>query len=391
MRRWLQLLQGLVSPTLRAMLLKELNQVKRDRRIIGSLILPPILQLMLFGTVMSPDVANIRLGVVDGSHSPQSRALIAALSESGSFNLQGGYSSVDALSEDISDGLIDAGVVVPGELARDLARGRQVTLQVLLNAMNANTAAISQGYVAGVIQSFNRNLQADSLQLAVQPVSGPGARHGFAFLHPTFLFNPGLISSWFLVTGLLGQLLLMHGMITASTTMVKEREAGTLEQLLMTPSRISEIIIAKIAPPFLLFGVPATITLLVIRLYFKVPFNGSATLLAFASAACLLGGIGLGTAVATLTKSAQQAQLASFFIMPPMMSLSGALTPAEAMPRWLQPITIINPVYNYGVVSRGTLIRGGGFVEMWPNLLALWLFALVLMWISVWRFRQQLN
>jgi ABC-2 type transport system permease protein len=388
MRGWLR---RLVSPTMQAMLLKELHQIRRDRRIIISLILPPILQLMLFGTVMSPDVANIRLGVVDDSHSPQSRALLAALSESGSFQLVGGYDSADRLGEDISDGVIDAGVVMPSALARDLARGRPVTLQVLLNAMNANTAAISQGYVSGVIQGFNRSLQTDALQTAIRPVSGPAPRHGVAFLQPTFLFNPGLISSWFLVTGLLGQLLLMNGMITASTTMVKEREAGTLEQLLMTPVRISEIIIAKIAPPFVLFGIPAAMALLVMRLYFKVPFNGSASMLAVASAACLLGGIGLGTAVATLTRSAQQAQLASFFIMPPMMSLSGALTPAEAMPKWLQPITVINPVYNFGVISRGTMIRGSGFLELWPNLLALSLFALVLMSVSVWRFRQQLN
>jgi ABC-2 type transport system permease protein len=373
------------------MLLKELHQIRRDRRIILSLTLPPILQLMLFGTVMSPDVANIRLGIVDNSHSPPSRALLAALGESGSFELVGGYDSVERLADDISDGALDAGVVMPAALARDLARGRPVTLQVLLNAMNANTAAISQGYLNGVLQSYNRTLQTDALQTAIRRVTGPPPRHGVAFLQPTFLFNPGLVSSWFLVTGLLGQLLLMNGMITASTTMVKEREAGTLEQLLMTPVRISEIIIAKIAPPFVLFAIPATMALLVIRLYFKVPFNGSATMLGVASAACLLGGIGLGTAVATLTKSAQQAQLASFFIMPPMMSLSGALTPAEAMPKWLQPITVVNPVYNFGVISRGTMIRGSSFMELWPNLVALSLFAIVLMSVSVWRFRQQLN
>lgn len=384
-------LRRLVSPTFRAMLFKELHQMRRDRRIVMSLILPPILQLMLFGTVMSPDVANVRLGVVDASRSPQSRALLAALGESGSFNLVAGYSSVDSLGEAISQGGLDAGVVIPSGMARDLARGRSVTVQVLLNAMNASTAAISQGYVTGVVQGFNRDLAQEAMQTVVRRVSGPTPRHGYAFLHPTFLFNPGLVSTWFLVTGLLGQLLLMNGMITASTTMVKEREAGTLEQLLMTPVRISEIIVAKIAPPFVLFALPLGLALLVIRFYFGVPFNGSAGTLAVASAACLLGGIGLGTAVATLTKSAQQAQLASFFIMPPLMSLSGAMTPAEAMPKWLQPVTIINPVYNFGVISRGTLIRGSGFLDVWPNLLALVAFAVVLTSISIWRFRQQLN
>ena len=380
-----------ISPAMQALLFKELHQIRRDRRIVMSLVLPPILQLMLFGTVMSPDVANLRLGVVDDSQSPESRGLIASLTESGSFNLVGGYESVDALGEDISQGVLDAGVVVPYGLSSDLGRGRHVTVQVLLNAMNANTAAISQGYVQGVIQSYNRSLRTEGVRASVTQVAGPAPRHGFAFLHPTFLFNPGLVSTWFLVTGLLGQLLLMNGMITASTTMVKEREAGTLEQLLMTPVRMSEIIVAKIAPPFVLLGIPALLALVVIRVYFKVPFNGSASVLAIASAACLLGGIGLGTAVATLTKSAQQAQLASFFITPPLMSLSGALTPAEAMPAWLRPLTIVNPVYNFGVISRGTLIRGSGFLDLWPHLLGLVIFALVLVSISVWRFRQQLN
>jgi ABC-2 type transport system permease protein len=382
----------LVPPALRALFVKELRQIRRDRRLVMALILPPILQLMLFGTVMSPDVANLKLGVVDDSHSPQSRGLIAALGESGSFLLEGRFASVEALSDQISRGLLDAGVVVPTDFARDLVRGRPTTVQVLLNAMNANTAAVSQGYIQGVIQSYNRSLQTDGIGADVRQVSGaPTRRRGLTLLRPAFLFNPGLVTSWFLVTGLLGQLLLMNGIITSSTTMVKEREVGTLEQLLMTPARIPEIIVAKIVPPFLLLGIPLGIALAVIRIYFGVPFRGSGVLLTVASAACVLCGIGIGTFAATVTKSAQQAQLSSFFIMPPMMSLSGALTPAEAMPGWMQPWTVINPIYHFGVISRGTLIRGSGLVDVWPNLLALVIFALVLVSLSVWRFRQQLS
>lgn len=380
------------TPAMRALFLKELHQIRRDRRVIGALVLPPILQLVLFGTVMSPDVATLRLGIVDDSQSPQSRGLIAALSGSGSFELSGMYRSVEALGEEISQGALDAGVVIPYDLARDLTRGQPTTVQVLLNAMNANTAAVSQGYVQGVIASYNRSLQSGDLQASVRQLEGaPSTRRGVALLRPAFLFNPGLITSWFLVTGLLGQLFLMNGMITMSTTMVREREAGTLEQLLMTPARISEIIVAKIVPPFLLMSIPVLLALAVVRIYFQVPFRGSALLLMVASAACLLCGIGIGTVVATLTKSAQQAQLASFFIMPPMMSLSGALTPAEAMPSWMQPWTAINPIYHFGVIARGALIRGSSLIDLWPNLFGLLAFALALMSISVWRFRQQLS
>jgi ABC-2 type transport system permease protein len=384
------LLNRLMSHRLQALIQKELHQIRRDRRIMLSLILPPILQLMLFGSVMNPSVGNIRLGIVDGSQSSASRDLIAALTESGSFTLVRAFERVDDLGANISVGNVDAGVVFPADFARDLARGRPSTIQVLLNAMNANTAAISQGYVQGVIASFNAT-RALSIQPSVARVQGPAARRGIALLHPALLYNPGGVSTWFIVTGLLGTLLIMNGTITASTTMVKEREAGTLEQLLMTPAGMTEIIVAKIVPPFVLLGIPACVALLVIHFWFGVPFHGSAPLMAVSSALCLLCGIGLGTAVATVTKSAQQAQLATFFITPPLMSLSGAMAPAEAMPSWMRPWTALNPVYHFGVISRASLIKGAGIDDLWPHLLALFVFAVVLMSVSVWRFRQQLS
>jgi ABC-2 type transport system permease protein len=381
----------LVSHRFIALVRKELNQIKRDKRIMLSLVLPPLLQLMLFGSVMNPEVTNLPLGVVDDSRSPASRDLIAALAESGSFRLHMLYGSIDTMGKDISKGTIDAGVVIPYDFARDLERGRTVTVQVLLNAMNANTAAISQGYIQGVVQSFNMTLRQPLVAMNVQPMPTAASSRGVAQLRPTLLYNPGGVTTWFIVTGLLGVLLLMNGTITASTTMVKEREAGTLEQLLMTPASISEIIIAKIAPPFFLLGITGLVAMAVLELYFHVPFRGSVTLLAVTSALCLLCGIGIGTAVATVTKSAQQAQLAIFFLNPPLISLSGALMPAEAMPSWMRPFTAVNPVYHYGVIARATLIKGSGLIDLWPNVLALLIFAVGLVSVSVWRFRRQLG
>src|SRR5436309_4050022 len=269
----------LLSHRLRALVHKELNQIKRDRRIMMSLVLPPLLQLMLFGSVMNPSVANLHLGVLDESQSPESRDLVAALSESRSFQLTGLYRSVNLLGDDLSQGTIDAGVVIPADFARDLHRGRSTTIQVLLNAMNANSAAISQGYVQGVVQGYNQTIRPAAVQPAVTEVAGGRpARRGVALLHPTLLYNPGGVTTWFIVTGLFGVLLIMNGTITASTTMVKEREAGTLEQLLMTPANIWEIIVAKIVPPFFLLGITALVAVGVLRLYFRVPFHGSVLL-----------------------------------------------------------------------------------------------------------------
>lgn len=384
-RRW-----DVIGYRTRALLRKELNQIVRDRRVLVSMTLPLVMHLMLFGSILSPKVANLRLGVVDESQSPESRELIAELSESRSFQLAGVYPSVDRVGNAISRGDLDAGVELPLDFARDLHRGRATGVQILLNAMNANTATISRAYIEGVIESYNQEV-ARRLPRTLAIRATAIGRSGRVVVHPTFFYNPGLVTSWFVVTGLIGMLLIMIGSITASTTMVKEREAGTLEQLLMTPATTGEIIVGKIGPPFVLLCLMTAVALSIIRFFWQVPFHGGLLLVTGASVLSLLTGMGIGTFIATFTKSAQQAQLATFFLTPPLSALSGAFTPAEAMPHWLQPFTIVNPIYHFGVITRATLIKGSGLGTLWPHLVALAIFALVLMWSSVWRFRQQLG
>ena len=390
-------LRGLFNYRLRALVAKELDQIRRDRRVLMSLILPPVLQLLLFGSVLSPAVANLHLGVVDDSRTPESRELAASLTESKAFQLSGSYATPATLGDAISRGSLDAGVVIPYDFARDLRRGRTPTVQVLLNAVNANTAALGAGYAAGIVQSYNQKLAASGIRGSSPPGAAPGAAglapglRGRAVVMPAFLFNPGAVTSWFVVTGLFGMLLIMNGSIIASTTMVKERETGTLEQLLMTPASTSEIIVAKIAPPFVLLCGMTMMAIAIIRFVFHVPFRGDILVVVVGAALCLLTGIGIGTFIATFTKSAQQAQLVTFFLTPPLSSLSGALTPAEAMPHWMQPFTVLNPVFHFGVIARANMIKGSGFLTLWPHLLALLIFALVLVSTSVWRFRQQLG
>jgi ABC-2 type transport system permease protein len=377
---------------MRALVLKECRQIVRDPRVMLSLAVPLVFHLMLFGSLLSPAVTDLQLGVVDESPSSESRELVAVLSGSRSFRVAGVYQSVDRLGDAIARGDLDAGLVVPHDFMRDLERGRPVSVQVLLNAMNANTAAISQGYMQGVIEDYTRGLPGRGIHVDIRSMSGSAPiEPAPVVLHPAFLYNPGLVTSWFVVTGLLGMLLIMIGSITASTTMVKEREAGTLEQLLMTPASPSEIMVAKIGPPFVLLCLMTVVALAILRFFWHVPFRGSLVLVVAGAVLCLLTGMGIGTFIATFTRSAQQAQLATFFVSPPLSSLSGAFTPAEAMPHWLRPITMVNPIYHFGVIARAALIKGSGIATLWPNLLALLLFAVVLVSASVWRFRQQLS
>jgi ABC-2 type transport system permease protein len=358
---------------------KEFNHIRRDRRLAMSLILPPTLQLLLFGFALSAKVSNLRLGILDDSKTPESRELIANLTESKSFRLAGYYFSSEALTQAINHGDLDAGVVIPYTYARDLQRGRTTTVQFILNAMNANTAAIAEGYAQGVIQSHNRILNRGRSQN-----SG-----GLVLLQPAFLYNPGLVDSWFIATGVFGLLLILNSSLVASGAMVKEREAGTIEQLLMSPASTSEIIIAKIAPLFVLLCLMMFVAIGVIKVAFGVPFHGGLLLIVVGGALCILSGISLGTVIATFSKSAQQAQLTSFFVNPPLASLSGALNPVEAMPRWLQPLTVFNPIHHFATIVRANMLKGSGLATLWPNFIALLTFTLVLFSLSIWRFRKQ--
>jgi ABC-2 type transport system permease protein len=385
-------LRSLLGYRMQALIRKEFRQILRDRRLAISLILPPTLQLLLFGFALNATVTNLKLGIVDDSRTPESRELIANMTESKAFEAAGTYFSVDEMSKQIADGHLDAGLIIPYDYARDLHRGRQVTVQLLFNAMNSNTATIGQGYAEGVIATYNQTLVGSGIHAQFQQVAAPNlTRRGFVNLLPDFLYNPGLEPTWFIVTGILGVLLILNGSLISAAALVKEREAGTLEQLLMSPASTTQIIIAKLSPLFLLLGLMGLTAVATMRVVFGIPFRGDVMLVIGAAALCLLCGISIGTFIATFTKSARQAQLTLFFVNPPLTSLSGAFTPVEAMPKWLQPVAQFNPIQHFGQISRGAMLKGSGISTLYPNFLALSAFTVVLVALSIWRFRKQLS
>lgn len=387
-----RLFQNVFNYRILALIRKEFRQIRRDRLVAIWLIVPPTLQLLLFGFALSATVTNLRLGIVDDSRTLESRELIADLTESRSFRAAGYYASVDDLSAALSRGDLAAGVVIPYDLTRNLERGRQTTVQFLLNAMNANTAAIAQSFAQGVMQSYNAGLAGQGIHASFQQIAAPDVvRRSLVQLNPAYLYNPGLVNAWFIVTGIFGLLLILNGSLVASASMVKERERGTIEQLLMSPASTSEIIIAKIVPLFLLLCLVVLLAVGMLKFAFDVPFRGGLLLVLSGAALCILCGISIGTVIATFSKSAQQAQLASFFVNPPLASLSGAITPIEAMPKALQALTIFNPIHHFAAIARASLLKGSGIGALWPNFLALGAFTAVLVAVSVWRFRQQLS
>jgi ABC-2 type transport system permease protein len=369
-----------------ALFLKELRQIKRNKQLIASLIVPPTVQLLIFGFALNPEVTGLRLGVVNESQSAISRDLVSAFVENNAFELKGYYASSDELGQALRRGELDGGLIIPVDFAKQRERGVMAKVQLLLDAVNSNTAGIAAGYAQRIIGAFNESLAPSGGQVALQSNGAPTITANIALL-----YNPGLRNSWFILTGVLGILLVLNGSLVAASAMVKEKEVGTVEQLLMTPASAWEVVTAKIAPLFLLLSMTIWIALLVGWLVFGVPVRGSLALLYFAGALCVLAGIGLGTFLATFSRSQQQAQLMSFFVNPPVALLSGATTPIEAMPSFLQTLTLFNPVRHFSTVARGIMLKGAGVDVLYPNLLALTAFAVLLVGISAWRFRKQMG
>lgn len=361
-----------------ALFFKELNELRRNRQMIAMVLLPPTLNLVLLGFAMNPEVTDLRLGIVDESRSAESRELISAFAESKSFVPAKYYSSVDELSHALSGGELEAGLVIPSDFATKRTRGEVADVQLLVDSVNSNTGSIAGGYAARVIGALNEKISLNKKSVR-------------AFSRVSIFYNAGLQNSWFIITGMIGMLMVMLGALVASSSMVKEKEVGTIEQLLMTPAGSAEIILAKMAPIFLLLSIDIGLSAAVGNFVFGVPVRGSLVLLYGSGMLCVLSGIGIGTIIATFTRSQQQAQLMSFFVNPPLSMLSGATTPIEAMPQWMQPLTNLNPVKHFAVLARGVMLKGVGLEVLYPNFLALVAFTIILVGVSAWRFRKQLN
>jgi len=395
-------LERILNLRLWSLFVKEFHQIRRNRRLVILLIIPPTLNIILFGLALNPTFEKLRLGVVDNSHTPESRELVSAFKEGLVFQTSAYYSSTDELGRAISRGDLDAGLVVPNDFAERRARRETVEVQLLVDAVNANTATIAGGYAARIIARLNQKIAAAQppRQPPADTSNGPGVSlttnvpaviRANVTPRMTLLYNPGLKSAWFITTGMIGLLLVLQGSVVSSASLVREKEIGTIEQLLMTPAGSSEIIIAKVLPIFLLLALDIGLALLVARVAFGVPVRGSLLLFFLSASLCVLCGIGLGMMIATFTRTQQQAQLMGFFTNPPLAILSGATTPIEAMPVWLQPITAINPVKHFAIISRGILLKGSGVEVLYPQLIALAAIALVMVSVSAWRFRKQLG
>lgn len=365
-----------------ALTVKEIQQLRRNRGLLIQLLIPPTVVLVIFGFALNPKVRDLRMGVVDQSLTPQSRAFINSLTENLSFDVTRRFVRTQDAEDALNKMDLDMFIVIPQDFSRNLRRGHPSDVQVVLDAVDANTANIAQGYLK---QWLLVALTQYNTWNGLDPTTPTGAVR----VRSTVLYNPGLVTPWFYVTGIMSILIFINGSLVVSALAVKEKETGTIEQLLMTPAQTVEMLLAKTTPVFILLMIVLMLALGVSMVVFGLPFRGSFWLFIVSGMFASLAGIGIGVTLATVSKSQQQAQLLTFFVNPPLTLISGASSPLENMPQFFQKLSYFDPLRYLVTIIRGVTIKDAPFSALWPNLAALAAFALILFSISAWRFRKQ--
>ncbi len=370
----------IIGSRLWALVAKECQEILRNKYLLFLILFPPIVQLLILGGALDPQVRNLALGAVDRSDTAQSRQLINSLLKDDVFKKVQYFKNEDELCRGLDLGKLAVAIVIPKEFAPDLLKGKPAPVQVLVDGADAYSAGVASAFVKRTISRFNPGGLKKKI---VDPDS---------IVDPKMqiLYNPEQLSSWYFVPGVLGACLTLVSTLIASATILKERENGTMEQLLMTPAEPWEILLAKIIPLVAFLLADVCIAIALAHMVFGLPFRGNFVVFLFASALYAFVGIGFGMLLGSVCQSQRQAQLTSFFINIPLILLSGTVVPFDTMPKAMQTVAIFDPLRYYTLVARGIILKGATLEMLWPDIALLLIFALLLLWLSASRFRRQL-
>jgi ABC-2 type transport system permease protein len=372
---------------LAAVFRKEVRQTVRDRRMMFLLVAAPLVQTVLFGFAVDFDVDRVPTVVVDLDGSADSRVHARRLLADGTLLRAGAAASVAEAEREIDEGRAAAALILPHDFSADLLAGRPAEVQVILDGTDPNRATVASGaasrYFGEVGEALARRRIAPNVAPIVRPVPEIA-------LTPRIFFNPALKTPPFLVPGIAAMLLVVVTTIVTSMGLAREREMGTMEQVLVTPIRPLDLLVGKMAP-FVVIGLVDVALLMSAGTWlFEVPLRGNLFGLLVGTLLYLMTTLGVGLLISTLSGSQQQAFLGGFLFVMPAILLSGVMTPIRAMPEWLQLLTYLNPLRYYAEVMRSTLLRGAGFVELWPQLAALAVFGAAVLAIANARFHKRL-
>lgn len=353
---------------------KEFRQMFRDPRMKGVVFVSPIIQLLLFGYAVNTDVRHIPTFVVDHDRTPVTRELVNTLSSSGYFRVIGYSDDPKDIASRLDHGTATVGLHIPSGFSASLADGSKQPLQILIDGTNSNTGTVARAYTLEAVQAF------------VQKHAGGQITPGFD-LRVRAWFNPELKSRVYNVPGVIGLLLLLMCMLLTALAVVREREMGTLDQLLVTPMRPLELMLGKTIPVAIIGLIDLALIMAVAILWFDIPFRGSLFVLVPSTFLFILAGLAGGLLISSSAKTQQEAFMTMFLFLLPAIVLSGFLYPVESMPTAFQYLTILNPVRHFLEVVRAVFLKGTGFSILWPQIVALTLMATFGLWAATVRFR----
>ncbi len=371
-----------------AIIVKEFLQLKRDPRLFGIIFIAPVVQLILLGYAANLDINNINTVVYNQDKTAESRDFIEKFERSGYFTMNHYADNYDQVMNYINKGDDLWALVIPKDFEKKLQRGEQVKVQALFDGSDGNKASIAFGYVTGVVSSYSQSILVEAKERSgMQSLAAVN-------INPELRvwYNPDLKTRVFMLPGIMGLLLTIITTSLMAMAIVKEREIGTLEQIIVTPIKPAQLIIGKTIP-FIVFGFIDVLIVTVVMVYwFGIAIRGDFFFLMLASFIYVLSSLGLGLFISTVSKTQQQAMMVAMFgVLLPMNFLSGFAFPIENMPGWIQPITYLIPLRYYITILRGVILKGDGFFQLIPETAALLGIGILILAASSLRFRKRLE
>jgi ABC-2 type transport system permease protein len=366
---------------------KELLQLRRDPQMLRIVFISPIFQLFIFGYAVTTDVKHVATALLDQDRSVQSRELAERFVRSGYFDIERRPSGPAEVDQLLDSGQVQVALVIPRGFAADLAADRTARVQLLLDGSDSMTAAMVGGYAGGVAGEYSGQVATERLErLRAQVQRVPAVEQ-----RTRVWYNPELKSVRYMVPGVLSMILFLITMLLTSMAIVKEREIGTLEQLVVTPITPAELIVGKTLPYIGIGFIDMLLVLALSTFWFRVPIAGSVTLLFALSTVFIFTSLGLGLFISTISHTQQQAMMSTFFFMLPSILLSGFMFPIANMPQVIQYVTMLIPLRYFLVIVRGIFLKGNGFAILWPQVAVLLAFGVAILGLAALRFRKRLG
>ncbi|MBT8397486.1 MAG: ABC transporter permease [Gemmatimonadetes bacterium] len=371
-----------ISPLrVRVLVQKEMRQLLRDPKTKRMTFAAPIIQLLLFGYAVNTDVRNLATVVVDQDQTAVSRLLEERLTASGYFRIVERSDRAVEIQGALDGGRAVVGVQIPPGFTENLEAGRRAQLQVLIDGTSSNTATVAQGYVGRIVQEF----------AAEHPAQRGLAIAGGIDLRSRAWYNPDLASQDYNVPGIIGLLLMLMALLLTSLGVVRERELGTLEQLMVSPISPRELILGKTIPVVIICLIDLALITTVAVLWFGIPLRGSLVTLVAGSFLYILAGLGFGLLISTISKTQQEAFLTMFLFFLPAIILSGFMYPVDTMPPFFQDFSRLNPIRYFMEMVRNIFLKGHGFSELWLHFTVLTFMAILALLAAGSRFRKSLE